>query len=62
MKCIHLRYIANINQDFIFRLGKLHNSYFIYTMKVSGKIIDASGLDMSLSIADIYGTTTPFKC
>ena len=25
-------------------------------MKVSGKIIDASGLDMSLSIADIYGT------
>ena len=47
---------------FIFRLGKLHNSYFIYTMKVSGKIIDARGLDMSLSIADIYGTTTPFKC
>ena len=62
MKCIQLRSIANINQDFIFRLGKLHNSYFIYTMKVSGKIIDASGLDMSLSIADIYGTTTPFKC
>ena len=27
-------------------------------MKVLGKIIDASGLDMSLSIADIYGTTT----
>ena len=27
------------------------------TMKVLGKIIDASGLDMSLSIADIYSTT-----
>ena len=27
-------------------------------MKVLGKIIDASGLDMSLFIADIYGTTT----
>ena len=27
-------------------------------MQVLGKIIDASELDMSLSIADIYGTTT----
>ena len=59
MKCIQLRPIANINQDIIFRLGKLHNSNFICTMKVLGKIIDASELDMSLSIADIYGTTTP---
>ena len=58
MKCIQLRSIANINQDFIFRLGKLYNSYFICTMQVLGKIIDASELDMSLSIADIYGTTT----
>ena len=49
MKCIQLRSIANINQDFIFRLGKLYNSYFICTMQVLGKIIDASELDMSLS-------------
>ena len=32
--------------------------YFTCTMKVLGKIIDASGLDMSLFIAEIYGTTT----
>ena len=53
MKCIQLRSIANINQDFIFRLGKLYNSCFICTMQVLGKIIDASELDMSLSLADI---------
>ena len=33
-------------------------SYCFCTMKVLGKIIHADGLDMSLSIADIYGTIT----
>ena len=56
MKCIQLQSIGNINQNFIFRMGELHTVFC--TMKVLGKIIDASGLDMSLSIADIYGTTT----
>ena len=37
-------------------MGELHTVFF--TMNVLGKVIDASGLDMSLSIADIYGTTT----
>ena len=56
MKCIQLQSIGNINQNFIFRMGELYTVFC--TMKVLGKIIDASGLDMSLSIADIYGTTT----
>ena len=56
MKCIQLQSIGNINQNFVFRMGELHTVFC--TMKVLGKIIDASGLDMSLSIADIYGTTT----
>ena len=56
MKCIQLQSIGNINQNFIFRMGEL---YIVFcTMKVLGKIIDASGLDMSPSIADIYGTAT----
>ena len=54
MKCIRLRSIGNIKQNFIFRMGELYTC----TMKVLGKIIDASGLDMSLFIAEIYGTTT----
>ena len=37
-------------------MGELHTVFC--TMKVLGKIIHASGLDMSLSIADIYGTIT----
>ena len=37
-------------------MGELYTVFFV--MKVLGKIIDAIGLDMSLSIADIYGTTT----
>ena len=37
-------------------MGELHTVFC--TMKVLGKIIDASGLDMSLSIADISGITT----
>ena len=56
MKCIQLQSIGNINQNFIFRMRELHTVFC--TMKVLGKIIDASGLDMSLSIADIYSTTT----
>ena len=48
--------IGNIKQNFIFHMGELYTVFC--TMKVLGKIIDASGLDMSLSIADIYGTTT----
>ena len=40
----------------IFSMRELHTVFC--TMKVLGKIVDASGLDMSLSIADIYGTTT----
>ena len=56
MKCIQLQSIGNINQNFIFRMGELHTVFC--TMKVLGKIIDASGLDMSLSIADISGITT----
>ena len=56
MKWIQLQSIGNINQNFIFRMGEL---YIVFcTMKVLGKIIDASGLDMSLSIADISGITT----
>ena len=56
MKCIQLQSIGNINQNFIFRMGELHIVFC--TMKVLGKIIDASSLDMSFSKADIYGTTT----
>ena len=56
MKCIQLQSIWNINPHFIFRMGELHTVFC--TGKVLEKIIDASGLDMSLSIADIYGTTT----
>ena len=56
MKCIQLQSIGNINPHFIFRMGELHTVFC--TMNVLGKVIDASGLDMSLSIADIYGTTT----
>ena len=37
-------------------MGELHTVFC--TLKVLGKIIHASGLDMSLSIADIYGTIT----
>ena len=42
--------------------SKLHflyggTSYCFCTMRVLGKIINANGLDMSLSIAGIYGTT-----
>ena len=37
-------------------MGELHTVF--YTMKVLRKIIHTSGLDMSLSIADIYGTIT----
>ena len=41
---------------FHFRMGELCTVFC--TMKVLGKIIHANGLDMSLSIADIYGTIT----
>ena len=44
MKCIQLQWIGNIGQKFHFSYG--------------GKIIHANGLDMSLSIADIYDTIT----
>ena len=37
-------------------MGELHTVFC--TMKVLRKIIHTSGLDMSLSIADIYGTIT----
>ena len=37
-------------------MGELHAVF--PTMKVLGKKIHANGLDMSLSIADIYGTIT----
>ena len=53
-KCIQLQWIGNIGQNFIFRMGELHTVFC--TMKVLRKIIHASGLDMNLSIADIYGT------
>ena len=56
MKYIQLQSIGNVNQKIIFRIGELHTVFC--RMKVLGKIIDASGLDMSLSIADIYGNTT----
>ena len=56
MKCIQLQSFGNINQNFIFCMGELYTVFCM--MKVLGKIIDAIGLDMSLSIADIYGTTT----
>ena len=56
MKCIQLQSIGNINQNFIFRMGELHTVFC--TMKVLGKIIHGNGLDMSLSIVDIYGTIT----
>ena len=56
MKCIQLQSIGNINQSFIFRMGELHTVFC--TMRVLGKIIDASGLDMSHSIVGSYGTTT----
>ena len=56
MKCIQLQSVGNINPDFIFRMGKLHT--ILCTMNVLGKIIDAAGLNTSLSIADIYGTTS----
>ena len=56
MKCIQLQSISNINQNFIFRMGQLHAIFC--TMKVLGKIIDARGLDICLSIVAIYDTTT----
>ena len=56
VKRIQSQSIGNINQNFIFSMGKLHTVFC--TMKFLGKIINASSLDMSLSIADIYGTTT----
>ena len=37
-------------------MGELHTVFC--TMKVLGKIIHGNGLDMSLSIVDIYGTLT----
>ena len=56
MKCIQVQSIGDINQNFIFCMGELHTVFC--TMRVLGKIINANGLDMSLSIAGIYGTTT----
>ena len=37
-------------------MGELHTVFC--TMEVLGKIIHGNGLDMSLSIVDIYGTIT----
>ena len=52
-KTLYKMHSITINWEF--RKGELHTIFC--TMEVLGKIIDASGLDMSLSIADTYGST-----
>ena len=55
-KCIQLQEKNEIMEGFIFRMGKLHVVFTV--LKVLGKIINNSGLDLSFEEAGIYGPAT----
>ena len=55
-KCIQLQEKNEIIECFIFRMGELHVVFTV--LKVLGKIINNSGLDLSFEEAGIYGLAT----
>ena len=55
-KCIQLQEKNEIIECFIFRMGELHVVFTV--LKVLGKIINNSGLDLSFEEAGIYGPAT----
>lgn len=52
MKCIQLQSVAEINRDFVFRVGELHT--VCYTLKFLGKVKNGSGLDLSLTAIAVF--------
>ena len=55
-KCIQLQEKNEIMEGFIFRMEELHVVFTV--LKVLGKIINNSGLDLSFEEAGIYGPAT----
>ena len=58
-KCLQLKSNDAIRDNFVFRMGELHCVFAI--LKVMGKYIENSGLDLLLVESDIYGPVTLYQ-
>ena len=58
-KCLQLKSNDAIHDNFVFRMGELHCVFAI--LKVMGKYIENSGLDLLLVESDIYGSVTLYQ-